>query len=125
METKLFDGHILGPIKSKSLGNSLIIDLLGFDSILCSLNNDCNYKKAEKGRKSKYSLPSSAVISELLINKIKILTKSGISIDSISFTGSNELKLQPVFEEIISDVVAIRNVLIPEAKIAKSSTCFL
>lgn len=119
MSNSLFDNIIFGPIRSRRLGNSLGINLLPVASKFC--NFDCIYCECgwtDNHKNSAKNLPDPHAITEHLVDKIQALLDDKVTIHSITFAGNGEPTLHPKFEEIMADVVLIRNLMIPDAKIS-------
>ena len=119
MSTSLFDNIIFGPIRSRRLGNSLGINLLPITSKFC--NFDCIYCECgwtDNHKNSGEKLPDTHTITEHLVDKIQALLDDKINIHSITFAGNGEPTLHPKFDEIMADVVLIRILMIPDAKIS-------
>jgi wyosine [tRNA(Phe)-imidazoG37] synthetase (radical SAM superfamily) len=119
---KPIDGIVYGPVTSRRLRVSLGINPLGLEKKLC--NFDCPYCdlgptliKVSQIRKLN-SFPTTTQITEAFQNKIIQLTKDKVTLDFITFSGNGEPTLHPDFLEIVKEVKIIRNLLIPEVKMA-------
>ncbi len=116
--TALFDNIIFGPIRSRRLGLSLGVNLLPVDSKLCSF--DCIY--CECGWNAEHRGPrrfnDRAAVRDRLDATLRQLVAAGTPPDVITFAGNGEPTLHPHFEEVIDDVVALRDALCPTAKIS-------
>lgn len=113
-----FDEIVFGPIHSRRLGSSLGINLLPHDGKLC--NFDCVYCECgwnADGRPHE-KLPSAAMVAEALDAKLRQCVKDGVSVDSITFSGHGEPTLHPEFAAIVDVTVALRNELMPSAKVS-------
>lgn len=109
---------VFGPIKSRRLGSSLGINLLpeegkfcNFDCIYC----ECGWNKDGTGDRR---LPTREEVRTALEDKLSELLLEGTAIDSITFSGDGESTLHPEFPQIIDDVIALRNIYYPDAKIS-------
>ncbi|MEJ5263761.1 MAG: radical SAM protein [Bacteroidales bacterium] len=125
MSTFLFEGIVFGPVKSRRLGNSLGINLLPEGKKICNFNCiycECGWNSEENNN---LQWPSIEAISNQLTDKIQELIRQGTKVDSITFAGNGEPTMHPLFPEIIDMVIHIRNVLLPEAKIAVLSNATL
>jgi wyosine [tRNA(Phe)-imidazoG37] synthetase (radical SAM superfamily) len=118
-DTFLFSDLIFGPIKSRRLGHSLGINVLPTASKFC--NFDCIYCECgwtHNNINTALNLPAPDDIVQQLIKKATALRKERIEIDNITFAGNGEPTLHPKFEQIVSDVILVRNLLLPESKIS-------
>ena len=118
MNTFLFENIIFGPIQSRRLGKSLGINLLPTKRKICNFNCiycECGWTNNKHGFNS---FPDPSQIKIELINKICRLKKKSLNLDFISFTGNGEPTLHPTFDKVMFDVIAIRDILIPNCKIA-------
>ncbi len=112
-----FDQIIFGPVKSRRLGISLGINLLPLQGKLC--NFDCIYCECgwnKEGRNDK-KLPSREAVSEALEVRLQQMASSGELPDAITFSGNGEPTLHPEFPAIVDDVIALRNLYAPRAKV--------
>lgn len=119
MATSLFDDIIFGPIKSRRLGSSLGVNLLPIKSKFC--NFDCVYCECGwtgNHIQSKKLIPKADTVINKLIEKIEELKACNILIDSITFAGNGEPTLHPNFSEIISDVILVRDLMLPGAHVS-------
>lgn len=118
MPTFLFDDVIFGPVKSRRLGSSLGINLLSPTAKIC--NFDCIYCECGwtefDGIKDKFV--DIHEVREQLTLKLSSLARASHNIDYITFAGNGEPTLHPRFEQIVDDVIALRNKWMPKAKIA-------
>lgn len=118
MPTFLFDNIIFGPIKSRRLGSSLGINLLSPTAKIC--NFDCIYCECGwtdiEGIKDKFVDKNE--LQNQLMQKLSNLAETSHNIDYITFAGNGEPTLHPRFEQIVDDVIALRNKWIPKTKIA-------
>ncbi|MDZ4678779.1 MAG: radical SAM protein [Oligoflexia bacterium] len=114
-------GITYGPIKSRRLGTSLGINLLGAGEKICSF--DCPY--CELGfTKLKISLmkkaagfPTIEQLDTSLRKHILELSKQGVELDSLSIVGNGEPTLYPDFVEAVQCVKKIRDELSHKSKV--------
>lgn len=117
MATFLFDSIIFGPIRSRRLGVSLGVNLLPTDNKLCNFN--CIYCECgwnQEGVRVRFN-PRDVVREKLEIMLRKMVAEGQIP-DVITFAGNGEPTMHPDFESIIDDTIALRDTLVPTAKIA-------
>ncbi|MFI3264772.1 MAG: radical SAM protein [Rikenellaceae bacterium] len=116
--TALFSEIIFGPVRSRRLGLSLGVNLLPTHSKLC--NFDCIYCEcgwnAERRGSGKFNSKEDVITS--LEAKLKEMISQGEHPDVITFAGNGEPTLHPDFEEIIGSTIALRDKLIPSAKVS-------
>ncbi len=110
MNTFLFDKIIYGPVNSRRLGISLGINLLpiyrkycNFDCAYC----ECGLNKEESGEK--IVLPSRREVSEKLKEVLRTKYEKNERIDGITFAGNGEPTMHPEFNQIIDDVILLRD----------------
>lgn len=114
-------GITYGPIKSRRLGHSLGINLLGAGEKICSFN--CPYcelgftKLKMAQMKSEANYPKLSQVDEALRRHIVQLTAQDERIDAISLVGNGEPTLYPEFVEVIELIKGIRDELLPQAKV--------
>ncbi len=108
---------VFGPIISRRLGVSLGINLLPTKGKIC--NFDCIYCECgwNKDGKQDKTLPTATIVRDALRSKLITLREEGTHLDSITFSGDGEPTVNPHFPEIISDTIALRDELCPDAKI--------
>jgi len=119
MATFLFEDIVFGPVKSRRLGVSLGINLLPGDRKWCSFN--CIYCECGWSGKGPYDsdgFPSRPVVAAALKQRLIAMTAKKERPDTITFAGNGEPTLHPSFPGIISDTVALRDLIVPEARIA-------
>lgn len=118
MHTFLFKYLVFGPISSRRLGRSLGLNILPKDHKFC--NFDCVYCECgeDATKHTKVQFPSVEEIIEELLLKVQMLNDRNITVDTISFAGNGEPTLHPDFEEIMQAVKTVRDLLLPNAKIA-------
>ena len=111
---------------SRRLGVSLGINLLPRDGKLC--NFDCIYCECGWNRDGvpHSAFPPPADVETALRAKLSELPPQGVKADSITFSGNGEPTLHPQFPEIVDAVVALRDELMPSAKVSvlsNATTC--
>ncbi|MDX1444919.1 radical SAM protein [Lishizhenia sp.] len=118
MHTFLFKYLVFGPISSRRLGRSLGLNILPKEHKLC--NFDCVYCECGEDHQKHQNVqfPTVEEILEELLLKCQMLNDRDIKIDTISFAGNGEPTLHPDFEEIMYAVKTVRDLLLPDAKIA-------
>ena len=117
MPTKLYDDIIFGPVRSRRLGLSLGVNLLPLECKLCSFN--CIYCECgwtEKGHKAAFNKRED--VARLLADKLFEMVNADNAPDVITFAGNGEPTMHPQFEEIIDDVLKIRDNYAPSAKVS-------
>lgn len=109
---------VFGPISSRRLGVSLGVNLLPRGGKLC--NFDCVY--CECGWNSEGTsdrrLPTADEVLDALESRLSAWQGQGAPLDTITFAGSGEPTLHPDFPAIIDRVVALRDRLVPSAKVS-------
>jgi wyosine [tRNA(Phe)-imidazoG37] synthetase (radical SAM superfamily) len=114
-------GITYGPIKSRRLGVSLGINLLGPGEKICSYN--CPYcelgftKLKMSQMKQAAAFPTLAQLEEELRSNILRLNKEGVELDSLSIVGNGEPTLYPDFVEAVQVVCKVRDELTPNSKV--------
>ena len=109
---------VFGPIKSRRLGYSLGINLLPQNGKLCDL--DCIYCECgwnADGRDDKV-LPAASQVRSALEEKLAQCMLDGTRMDSITFAGDGEPTLHPDFPAIVDDVLILRDIYYPSAKVS-------
>ena len=116
--TALYNDIIFGPVRSRRLGLSLGVNLLPIESKLCSF--DCIY--CECGWNSEHPGPrrfnSREEVSRELERVLQQMAEAGEVPDVITFAGNGEPTLHPEFDQIIDEVIALRDRLCPKAKVS-------
>lgn len=118
MQTVLFHDTIFGPIHSRRLGVSLGVNLSPRDGKVCSF--DCLYCEAGFNAQGSGTtgLPARDEVREQLRLKLERMRADGAMLNVITFSGNGEPTLHPEFEEIVGDVIALRDELYPDVKIS-------
>ena len=117
MQTVLFHETIFGPIHSRRLGVSLGINLMPNDGKICSF--DCLYCEAgfnAQGMGGK--LPTRDGVKKQLKRRLEQMKENGEKLDVITFSGNGEPTLHPQFDQIVGDVLRLRDIYYPEAKVS-------
>jgi len=112
-----FDQIIFGPVKSRRLGASLGINLLPLQGKFC--NFDCIYCECgwnKDGRNDK-QLHTRDAVKTALEARLQQLASTCELPDAITFSGNGEPTLHPEFSGIVDDVIALRNLYAPKAKV--------
>ncbi len=118
MATSLYDKIIFGPVQSRRLGLSLGVNLLPLDNKLCSFECiycECGWTKEKTG---KMSFNSRAEVAVALESKLNEMVAQAAIPNVITFAGNGEPTMHPDFEQIIDDTIALRDRLVPSAKIS-------
>lgn len=116
MPTFLFEEIIFGPVNSRRLGKSLGINLLPPDKKIC--NFDCIYCECGLTGGTKAVLPSRKIIRDKLYETLSDFKEKSKTIDTITFAGNGEPTLHPEFNEIVDDIVELRDTFFPNANLA-------
>lgn len=118
MQTVLFHETVFGPIKSRRLGVSLGINLMPNDGKVCSF--DCVYCEAGYNAQGigTTGVSKREEVKRKLSAKLKQMKQDGEALDVITFSGNGEPTLHPNFKEIVHDVINLRNLYFPEAKVS-------
>lgn len=109
---------VFGPIKTRRLGYSLGINLLPQKGKLCDF--DCIYCECgwnADGRDDKV-LPTASQVRSALEEKLAQCMLDGTQMDSITFAGDGEPTLHPDFPAIVDDVLTLRDIYYPSAKVS-------
>lgn len=118
MATILFNEIVFGPIKSRRLGSSLGVNLLPKFGKWCSF--DCIYCECgwNKDGKKDTTLPAKEEVYQALSDRLHELSKEGMPVDTITFSGNGEPTMHPAFAEIIEFTLQLRDKLYPSAKVS-------
>lgn len=118
MQTVLFHSTVFGPIHSRRLGTSLGVNLSPVDGKVCSF--DCLYCEAGFNAQGPGTsgLPGRADVARLLEEKLRAMRSGGERLDVITFSGNGEPTLNPEFEGVVDDTIALRDKYFPEVKIS-------
>ena len=109
---------VFGPIFSRRLGSSLGINVLPEKGKIC--NFDCIYCECgwNKDGRGDTRLPVAAELREALAAKLTECLEEGTPIDSITFSGDGEPTLNPDFPQMVGDVIRLRDLYYPSAKVS-------
>ena len=118
MQTVLFHSTIYGPIHSRRLGMSLGINLMPNDGKICSF--DCLYCEAGFNAQGpgKDGVPTREAVKKQLKRKFEEMKAAGQTLDVITFSGNGEPTLHPEFSKIVEDVMRLRTLYFPDAKVS-------
>ena len=118
MQTVLFHSTIYGPIHSRRLGMSLGINLMPNDGKICSF--DCLYCEAGFNAQGpgKDGVPTREAVKRQLKRKFEEMKAAGQTLDVITFSGNGEPTLYPEFSKIVEDVMRLRTLYFPDAKVS-------
>lgn len=114
----LFDEIVFGPLKSRRFGISLGINLLPANVKICSF--DCIYCECgvtEPKTEVKARLFKPEQIRFSLEERFKALQQEHVYPDSLTFAGNGEPTLHPQFATIINDVLKLRDIYFPKARV--------
>ena len=118
MQTVMFSDTIFGPIHSRRLGTSLVVNLSPRDGKVCSF--DCLYCEAgynAQGRGTS-GLPSREETAALLEARLKAMKEAGDPLDVITFSGNGEPTVNPAFPGVIDDTLRLRDKYFPDVKVS-------
>jgi len=114
----LWDKIAFGPIQSRRLGSSLGINVSPINVKICSF--DCIYCECgwtlEKSMDPHLFYPVEEVIAAIKA-KLCQCKEAGTPIDSITFSGNGEPTLHPQFDQIIDNLIVLRDKYYPETAI--------
>ncbi len=118
----LTDGVVYGPVKSRRLGASLGVNILPFNVKVCSFNcNYCQcgwtYDTVDPAALAKYEWPTVGQVADGLRARLLELKAAGETLDSITFAGNGEPTLHPDFKDMAEAVLAVRDEVMPGAKV--------
>ena len=116
--TSLYHDIIFGPIHSRRLGLSLGVNLLPVESKLCSFDCiycECGWNSDHPGARH---FNKREDVERLLAETLRKMVADGTPPDVITFAGNGEPTMHPHFEEIIDDVIRLRDELCPAAKVS-------
>ena len=114
----LFENTIIGPIRSRRLGNSLGINLLPLKRKFCTY--DCIYCECGWNKdtiENKVELPTYDDVKQQLEKRINELKAESVVVDSFTFAGNGEPTLHPDFVRVVDLVVEMRDKHYPNAVI--------
>lgn len=113
-----FDDIVFGPIFSRRLGSSLGVNILPSKGKLC--NFDCIYCECgwNADGRGDSNFPAFEAVKAALEAKIAELSREGVKVDSITFSGNGEPTLHPEFPAIADVVIELRDKFFPQAKVS-------
>ncbi len=108
---------VFGPIHSRRLGSSLGINLLPEKGKICTF--DCIYCECGWNRDGRDDtlLPTAERVRKALEAKLQYCQSIEVPIDSITFSGDGEPTINPEFQQIIDNTIALRDQYYPNSKI--------
>ena len=110
----LFDSIVYGPIRSRRLGVSLVVNLMPTTAKLCTF--DCVYCECGWNQPVSHpQLPTREQVKAALESQLSTLD---VQPDVITFSGNGEPTLHPDFLGIIQDTCALRDQYCPNAKVS-------
>jgi wyosine [tRNA(Phe)-imidazoG37] synthetase (radical SAM superfamily) len=114
---------VYGPVRSRRLGVSLGLNVLPADRKLCNFNCAyCQYgwtpADVLAGRTPAESFPPRRAITSALAAWLSRAGATGERIDRLTLAGHGEPTLHPDFAGIVSDLVELRDDLMPAARLA-------
>lgn len=114
----IYPSPIFGPIKSRRLGISLGINIMPKDGKWCSF--DCIYCECglNKDHKTQASLPTVEEITSKLKEKLTEMKENGDNLDTLTFSGNGEPTMHPEFHIIVDEVIKLRDMYYPQAKVS-------
>lgn len=118
MSTKLFEGIVFGPVKSRRLGISLGVNLLPSEGKLCSFDCiycECGYNTEHAGDRH---MPARADVKNALEQRLFSMKEAGERLDVITFAGNGEPTLNPDFGGVIEDTLMLRDTYFPDVKVS-------
>lgn len=119
MLLKLQKGIIYGPIHSRRLGHSLGINILPSDKKVCPFNClYCQYGWTDihiSQPKPLTGMPSAKEVSKALKEALTTIPRPPAY---ITFSGNGEPTLHPDFNQIVEEVIFLRDQFAPESKTA-------
>jgi wyosine [tRNA(Phe)-imidazoG37] synthetase (radical SAM superfamily) len=116
-------GIIYGPVPSRRLGLSLGINVLPFGQKYCTFDCAyCQYGWTERSPRQDDAFPPAA---DVLAAVEKALQAPAVVPAYLTFSGNGEPTTHPAFASIVEGVRALRDRLLPAAKLAvlSNSTC--
>jgi len=126
MLLELQKGIIYGPVNSRRLGRSLGVNILPPNKKACAFNCVyCQYGWTEAhtlGRKKLEGMPSVKAVGNALQKALNSLPDPP---SYITFSGNGEPTLHPDFNQMVDEILSLRNQLAPRAKTAALSNSAL
>jgi wyosine [tRNA(Phe)-imidazoG37] synthetase (radical SAM superfamily) len=118
MSTVIYPSPIFGPVMSRRLGVSLGINLLPEDGKFCTFNCiycECGFNEDHRPHRP---LPTREEVRTVLEAKLKEMQYNGPTPNVLTFAGNGEPTAHPEFASIVDDVIALRNIYFPDAKVS-------
>ncbi|MCF0253755.1 MAG: radical SAM protein, partial [Duodenibacillus sp.] len=117
MATVLYPGPVFGPVTSRRLGRSLGVNLLPPDGKVCDF--DCVYCECglNAERRPRLPMPSRAEVARALEARLLAARGAGEAFDAVTFAGNGEPTGHPEFAGVIDDALALRDRLMPQARV--------
>lgn len=120
----LFPTLVYGPVRSRRLGLSLGINPLPKEEKLCSFN--CPYCQfgwtdlfvGAFEAPHQEAFPSVEAVGKALQDALEKLAAEGAGLDSLTFAGNGEPTLHPSFLELVEVTMALRDRLMPGARLS-------
>ncbi len=124
----LFENMVFGPIHSRRLGTSLGVNVLPTEKKYCSFNCiycECGWNEIDT--RDNVPLNDRKDIRAALEKRLSSSSsEENAKIDSITFSGNGEPTLHPEISGIVDDVISLRNLYCPQAKVTiLSNSTFL
>jgi wyosine [tRNA(Phe)-imidazoG37] synthetase (radical SAM superfamily) len=117
MATFLFEGIVFGPVSSRRLGKSLGVNIMPSESKMCNYN--CIYCECGWSQDYDYDkIPNLEKFSISLEKHLSLIKTENEQVDVITFAGNGEPSLHPEFLEIVEETIRLRNIYLPNVKIA-------
>ncbi len=119
MTIKLQNKVIYGPVNSRRLGSSLGINILSPAKKICNFNCVyCQYGWTKISTDDFDDKDNFIDISDVLSAVEKALFALSPSPDYITFSGNGEATLHPEFDNIVDEIIKLRNESAPDSKTA-------
>lgn len=118
MSTIIYPSPLFGPVHSRRLGISLGINLLPADGKWCSF--DCIYCECGFNADHRPHLPLPGVqeVANALEQKLGEMRNQGQLPDVLTFAGNGEPTMNPHFPEIVDEVIRLRDIYCPMARVS-------
>ncbi|MDO8835872.1 MAG: radical SAM protein [Vicinamibacterales bacterium] len=119
----LHEGVVYGPIRSRRLGRSLGINLTPPNVKLCTFNcTYCQYGWTQPARgggaDGSETWPSPSAVARAVRAAIRGLASRGDGVDRLTLAGHGEPTMHPQFPEVVEELRALRDELVPGVPIA-------
>lgn len=117
MSTVIYPSPVFGPVHSRRLGVSLGINLMPSDGKICTF--DCIYCECGRNadRRPSQPRPTRRQVRQQLYMRLEDMKLNGPEPNVITFAGNGEPTAHPEFAGIVDDVIELRNLFFPEAKV--------